>query len=138
MSVSSEISRLTGLRNSIRTKLIALGVISDSSADLEDCYDGIDGITAKSSQTYTPGTTNQTISSGQYLTGTQTISGDANLVAANIADGVTIFGVLGTHSGGSYILMTESEIWDAACDGWGVSSVMTNSQIHTAVDNGWR
>ena len=136
MSVSSEISRLTGLRNSIRTKLITLGVISDSSADLEDCYDGIDSITAKSSATYTPTTSSQTISAGQYLSGAQTISGDANLVAANIVSGVTIFGVTGTASGGG-TPMTEEEIWEAACEGWGVNPVMTSAQIHTAVENGW-
>ena len=57
-------------------------------------------LTAQAAQTITPGTTNQTISSGRYLTGTQTIKGDANLVASNIAQGVSIFGVTGTHSGG--------------------------------------
>ena len=56
--------------------------------------------TAKAAATYTPTTSDQTIASGQYLTGAQTIKGDANLVAANIASGVTIFGVTGTHSGG--------------------------------------
>ena len=43
--MSSEITRITSLRNRIRTKLISLGVISDSSADLEDCADGVDSIT---------------------------------------------------------------------------------------------
>ena len=46
--------------------------------------------------TYTPGTSDQTISSGQYLSGVQTIKGDQYLVAANIKSGVTIFGVQGT------------------------------------------
>ena len=53
-------------------------------------------VTKKSSQTYTPGTSNQTIGSGQYLSGTQTIKGDSNLVAGNIRSGVSIFGVTGT------------------------------------------
>ena len=55
-------------------------------------------ITSKSATTYTPTTSDQTISSGQYLSGTQTIKGDANLTASNIANGVTIFGVTGTLS----------------------------------------
>lgn len=57
-------------------------------------------LTSQAAQTITPTTTNQTIASQTYLTGTQTILGDANLVSANIASGVTIFGVVGTHSGG--------------------------------------
>lgn len=56
-------------------------------------------LTTKAATTYTPGTANQTISSGTYLTGVQTISGDSNLVAANIKSGVSIFGVAGSYSG---------------------------------------
>jgi len=54
----------------------------------------------QAAQTITPTTTDQTIASGKYLAGAQTIKGDANLVAANIAKDVTIFGVTGTHEGG--------------------------------------
>ena len=57
-------------------------------------------LTAKAAATYTPTTADQTIASGQYLTGAQTIKGDANLLAENIKDGVTIFGVTGTYTGG--------------------------------------
>lgn len=52
-------------------------------------------IPSKTAQTYTPGTSNQTISAGQYLAGAQTISGDADLVSANIKSGANIFGVAG-------------------------------------------
>lgn len=53
-------------------------------------------LTTLAKQEYTPGTSNQTISSGQYLTGVQTIKGDSNLLPENIKDGVSIFGVTGT------------------------------------------
>ena len=56
-------------------------------------------LTTKAATTYTPSTSNQTITSGTYLTGTQTISGDANLVAGNIKSGVSIFGVTGSYEG---------------------------------------
>lgn len=58
------------------------------------------GVTKKSAATYIPKTTDQSIASGQYLSGTQTIKGDANLVAGNIKSGVNIFGVTGTYAGG--------------------------------------
>lgn len=58
------------------------------------------GVTKKSAATYTPGTSDQNIASGQYLSGAQTIKGDANLVAENIKSGVSIFGVTGTYAGG--------------------------------------
>lgn len=60
-------------------------------------------LTTKSAATITPSTANQTIASGQYLTGIQTIQGDSNLIPENIASGVSIFGVTGTHKSSSGI-----------------------------------
>lgn len=56
-------------------------------------------VTTKAAATITPSTSDQTIASGTYLTGTQTISGDANLIASNIKSGTSIFGVTGTYEG---------------------------------------
>lgn len=53
-------------------------------------------MTTQTAQTITPGTSNKTIAAGTYLTGTQTIAGDADLIASNIKSGVNIFGVAGT------------------------------------------
>ncbi|MDE6607303.1 MAG: hypothetical protein K2K54_06070, partial [Lachnospiraceae bacterium] len=53
-------------------------------------------ITSKAAASYTPSTANQTIAAGQYLSGTQTIKGDANLIPANIVSGKKIFGVSGS------------------------------------------
>lgn len=55
-------------------------------------------VTTKAAATITPSTSNQTIASGTYLTGTQTIAGDADLVAANIKTGVSIFNVTGSFT----------------------------------------
>lgn len=52
-------------------------------------------VTTKAAATITPTTTNQTIASGTYLTGTQTIVGDADLVGSNILSTANIFGVQG-------------------------------------------
>ena len=57
------------------------------------------GVTKKAAQTITPGTADQTLAAGQYLSGAQTIKGDANLLAGNIKSGVSIFGVAGTYVG---------------------------------------
>lgn len=64
-------------------------------------------LTTQAAQTITPGTSDKTIASGRYLTGVQTIKGDANLVPENIVGGKSIFGVAGTAevgggSGGNY------------------------------------
>ena len=59
------------------------------------------GVTKKSAATYTPGTSDQSIASGQYLNGTQTIKGDSNLTAGNIKSGVKIFNVTGSYAGSS-------------------------------------
>lgn len=48
--------------------------------------------------TITPGTLNQTINAGQYVAGAQTIKGEPNLLAENIKNGVSIFGVSGTYN----------------------------------------
>lgn len=65
------------------------------------------GITRKSAATYIPTTSDQTISAGQYLNGTQTIKGDTNLVASNILSGVSIFGVSGSVEIHKYYTGTE-------------------------------
>ena len=58
-------------------------------------------LTTQGAKTVTPGTSNQTaVASGRYTTGDVVVAGDANLVPENIAEGVSIFGVEGTHSGG--------------------------------------
>lgn len=56
-------------------------------------------ITSKTAANYIPGMSDQIIAAGQYLSGSQTIKGDTNLVAANIMAGKTIFGVTGTGIG---------------------------------------
>lgn len=43
MSIQTEISRLQNLRNTLRTKLVALGLVA-STANLDDCVTAVDGI----------------------------------------------------------------------------------------------
>ena len=80
----------------------------------DDGYDGLSSVQVnaisptKGAETFTPKTYNQTISSGRWLTGTQTIKGDANLVSNNIKSGVSIFGVSGTLEEGLYQTTTST------------------------------
>ena len=53
-------------------------------------------LTTKAAATITPTTASQTIAAGTYLTGAQTIAGDANLISSNILSGKSIFGVSGS------------------------------------------
>lgn len=82
-------------------------------------------ITSQAAQTITPGTSDKTIASGKYLSGTQTIKGDANLVAANIKSGVSIFGVAGSYtgSGSGGGLVMKSGTTTSATIGTGLSSI---------------
>ena len=43
MSIQTEITRLQGLRNTLRAALVALG-LAQSAADLEDCVTAVEGI----------------------------------------------------------------------------------------------
>lgn len=99
-TVSAGTNTLTLSKTVSVTPTVSAGYVSSGTAG-NSTVSLTANVTTKTSATITPGTTNQTIASGTYLTGTQTISGDSNLVAGNIKSGTTIFGVTGTYSGGS-------------------------------------
>lgn len=86
------LTKTVGVIPSVSAGYISAGTAGNSSVSLTA------SVTTKAAATITPGTTNQTIASGTYLTGTQTISGDADLVAANIKKDVQIFGVTGSYT----------------------------------------
>ena len=97
-------------------------------------------IPSKGAATYTPGTTNQTIASGQYLSGTQTIVGDTDLNAENIKSGIDLFGIEGTYT--SDATATASDILSgktAYVNGTKVTGTLvqiTNNSIGLIAENG--
>ena len=103
-------AKITALKLSVQT--------ADANATAEDILSGktawvkgtkISGsIGTKAATTIIPGTSDQTITSGVYLTGTQTIKGDANLIADNIKSGTSIFGVTGSYVGSLPNLQSKS------------------------------
>ena len=86
-------------------------------------------MTTKAAATYTPGTTDQIISAAQYLSGDQTIKGDANLIAANIKSGVSIFGKVGTLASGKMFYTGNFTVY-------GTFNGSTNGTLNTVTVNG--
>ena len=100
MSISTQLSRISGIRDAIRDTLISWGVISDSAADLSDCSIALDGITDNGSALIEISTASQEITIGEGFhdgTGIARISltEQAKLIPSNIVEGVTILGVEG-------------------------------------------
>ena len=103
MSIQTEITRLQGLRNDLRTKLVSLG-LAQSASDLEDCVTAVEGIEDRGAVTGAIST-----KAGQYAVpvGYHNGSGKVSIasaeqekiVAGNIKSGVTILGVVGSYSG---------------------------------------
>jgi len=96
-SVSTGTNTLTLSKTISNTPQVTAGYIASGTAG-NSSVSLTASVTTKAAATITPGTSNQEIAAGTYLTGKQTISGDANLTAANIKQGVSIFGVDGSLS----------------------------------------
>ena len=94
-SVSAGTNTLTFSKTvSVTPTLTTAGYISSPTAG-DSAISLTASVTTKGATTYTPSTSDQTIAAATYLTGAQTISGDADLIPANIKSGVSIFGVDG-------------------------------------------
>lgn len=96
-SVSTGTNTLTLSKTISVTPTVSAGYVSAGTAGNSN-VSLTASVTTKAAATITPGTSNQEIAAGTYLTGKQTISGDSNLTAANIKQGVSIFGVNGSLS----------------------------------------
>ena len=96
-SVSTGTNTLTLSKTISVTPTVSAGYVSAGTAG-NSSVSLTASVTTKAAATITPGTSNQEIAAGTYITGKQTISGDANLTSANIKQGVSIFGVNGSLS----------------------------------------
>ena len=99
----------TGVSVTVNGKTVAGTFTADGTAAAGDMLLGKTGyvkgqkvtgtIPSKAAASYKPGTSAQTIKAVQYLSGDQTIEGDAALIAANIKYGASIFDVDGSFTG---------------------------------------
>ena len=113
MSIATEISRLQGIKNKLRQKLILLGLIEDSAATLSTCADAVDGLPGNGAAqgSITAVDDIYTIQAGYHNgSGSVSISSgeQAKVVAGNIKSGVTILGVAGTFAGNGAALQEKS------------------------------
>ena len=95
-------------------------------------------ITTKGEATYTPSTREQVIEKNQYLTGSQFIKGDSNLVAGNIRSGVSIFGVAGSfvEGSGGYLFMGQRN--NTAMAGYAFGSASYSNGIRIGRSGNYR
>ena len=94
-SVSTGTNTLTLTKTVSVTPTVSAGYVSSGTAG-NSSVSLTASVTTKAAATYTPGTSDQEIAASTYLTGKQTIKGDANLVASKIVYPNSIFGVQGT------------------------------------------
>ena len=97
-SVSTSTNTLTLTKNVSVTPTVSTAGYVSSGTSGTSAVSLSASVTTLGATTYTPTTSDQTINSGTYTTGTVTIKGDTDLVAGNIKSGVTIFGVSGSLS----------------------------------------
>lgn len=134
-TVSTGTNTITLTKSVSNTPQVSAGYISAGTAG-NTSVSLTASVTTKAAATFTPGTSNQTISSGTYLTGTQTIAGDSDLTAANIKKGVQIFNVTGTYT--SDATATATDIVSGATayvNGNKVTGSLTFSTIYSGSSN---
>ena len=109
MSIASEITRLQGAKDDLRTAIQAKGVTVPTTAKLDDYDTYVQSISTTpnlQAKTATPSTSQQVVTAdynyqglSQVTVSAVTAAIDADIVAGNIKSGVNILGVTGTYTG---------------------------------------
>ena len=149
-TVSTGTNTITLTKTVSNTPQVSAGYISSGTAG-NSSVSLTANVTTKAAATIYPSTSSQTIASGTYLTGTQTISAvsQTNLAAENIKSGTTIsisngngniWSVLGTYSGGGgtdrLVLLQTTSI--GALSTSSTSATDTGKTVSLAQSTGWQ
>lgn len=144
-TTADKLQYLNGTKTAIKNAIVAKGVaVPDGTtfrayADKISSIQDVSSLPTQGAKTVTPTTTEQiAVASGIYTTGDVKVAGDANLVAENIAEGVSIFGVAGAHSGakiayGTYLVRNNPSSYAIECDfepNYGVLSLMDTLYVY--------
>ena len=108
-SVSTGTNTLTLSKTVPVTPTVSAGYVSAGTAG-NSSVSLTASVTTKAAATITPSTSNQEIAAGTYLTGKQTISGDANLQSGYIKSGISIFGVAGSLTSATVSQDSQSKV----------------------------
>ena len=108
-SISTGTNTLTLSKTIPVTPTVSAGYVASGTAG-NSAVSLTASVTTKGAATITPTTSDQTIASGTYLTGVQTISGDSNLQSGYIKSGISIFGVAGSLTSATVSQNAESKV----------------------------
>lgn len=104
MSIDSTTGIVSAVNNESQsvTPTVSEGYVSSGTAGTITVSGGASmSLSTQAAKIVTPSTSNQTaVAAGKYTLGAITVEGSANLLAENIKENVTIFGVTGSFAGG--------------------------------------
>lgn len=111
MSIQSQINRINKAKNDIKTELQNKQVTVPDGTTIDGMAPLIATIKTEPNlqiKTITPTAESQTVSADSQYDGLSSVvvNGDTNLVASNIKNGVTIFGITGIWASGNYSIVS--------------------------------
>lgn len=143
-TINEKLDYLSGTKEAIKSAIIEKGTTVPDGATFRSYADLINQLKRSESQekTVTPtGEQFDVLPDDGYLLSKVTVEGDENLIQENIANGVTIYGITGTHVGKNVELSaitvtpTGEEFTESAADGAGFNEVTVEGDSNLQPQN---